>query len=271
MKWILALFVTLMAASGGVVIQNARIQNATTVGAGGGGSGGGNIVADFWQTFELNADCTASELDKSDGVAGANWDTTVDSQAKLNCHDTAASKAPLSTINSSADSGTHGLSVDLSGSAAARIVFFSPAMHDNASVGFWFHTPSGFGNGDIMNMFIMRDYSASYTATLYWGALDGNATRSFDWSTGGSGRIATSANTWYWVTLQYVRNATCSLSIYDASGNQVGASSTHASFGDFQIGNWDWGSISATTVAGATVMYDNLVINWTTAPFPLGP
>lgn len=32
MKWTLALFVTLMAASGGVIIQNARIQNATTLG-----------------------------------------------------------------------------------------------------------------------------------------------------------------------------------------------------------------------------------------------
>lgn len=231
--------------------------------------GVGNIAADFWMTFESNSDCSAAQLDTSDGVAGANWDTTVDSEGRLNCTSTDADYTSPWTINSTADTGTKGLSVDLAGSAAARIVFYSPSQHNSTSVGFWYRTPTGFGNFDAQQFFSCSDQAVNYTAPLNFGG-DGTSTRYINWASGGSGGIAVSAGTWYYVTMQYVRNSTSSLSVYDTSGNQVGSTSTK-SIGDFQIGRYMWGSVVATTVSGAVAYFDNLCIDWTDATFPLKP
>lgn len=220
--------------------------------------GGANIVVDMWMTFELNADCTALELDKSDGVAGANW-VAADSQSKLNCTSTAATKATLSTVNGSADAGTKGLVIDLSGSAGSYVTFTSPTPHDNVSVGFWWQSPADAGSH--FQYFIEIGGELIY----FFGG-----TGIVNWNSGSSGSIAVLQSTWYWVTIKTIRNGTASLALYDTAGVQVGSTSTK-SWANVQTQVFSFGSLFGAGSAGGISYIDNIVMDWTNATFPLGP
>jgi hypothetical protein len=176
-----------------------------------------------------------------------------------------------STVNGTTDSGTKGLKVVLDGASAARMTFNSPTSHDNASVGFWYYTPS-FGNFDYVNFFKFSDTGLNWNSGVGFGNGAGTANRYIDWLSGGSVAIQVSASTWYWIALQYNRNATCNLRVYDTSGSQVGSTSTHSSFGNFSVQRYQFGAVIAAGAAANSYEYiDNIVIDWTDATYPLGP
>jgi hypothetical protein len=228
-----------------------------------------NITADFWMTFESNADCTATELDKSDGVAGANWDATLDTESKLTCTSTSADYLLTTKVNSTSDTGTKGMLVDLSGSATAAIVWYQPSARTSYSTGFWYKTPSqqNFNWTAFHNTSNTDGTSYAVGCGDVYGAGGGAFVIGF--AGVGSG-ITVSANTSYWVTVKWVRNGTCSLAVYtdDVGTSQVGSTITRTA-ADFSFQYSRWGCIGAYTVAGATSHIDNIVMDWTDATFPL--
>lgn len=231
-------------------------------------SGGENIAADFHQTFELNSDNSAAQLDLSDGVAGANFDTTVDSESKLNCTSTSATKSMTSTVNGSTVTTTKGMAVTMDGASASYITFYLPSTQASISMGFWFYTPAQ-QNFNAFTFCRLFDTDGTATSILYGdpGADGGGATNiKFGSNTS---LIAVSAGTWYWVTMQMVRNGTSSLSVYtdDTGATQVGATKTITS-ANFDWQYIRWGAVGAYGVA-TTAYFDNLLIDWTDATFPL--
>jgi len=88
----------------------------------------------------------------------------------------------------------------------------------------------------------------------------------------GAVHIETTTNVWYWVTGRKVRNGTCSLAVFNATTlEQVGSTSTIA-HGDQNSSEFFFGRTDGHGDGPSRhIHWDDLVIDWTTASFPLMP
>jgi hypothetical protein len=229
-------------------------------------AGAKNITADFWMTFESNSDCTVTELDKSDGVAGAHWDDLVDTQSKMNCVSTSATKNLTSTVNSTTVTGTKGLAIDYSATATTAVKYYFPASTNSFSIGFWYYTPTQQNYNNVALFYAINSDSAVF-ATLYGDVgADGGGSTKIKFGTSTSYITVTTA-TWYWVTAQFVKNSTCTINIYtdDIGTSLVGTTSFSAT--DFAFIGINLGT-AAYSVA-TTGYYDNILMDTINATFPL--
>jgi hypothetical protein len=80
-------------------------------------------------------------------------------------------------------------------------------------------------------------------------------------------------NAWYKITIQAVQNGTHSMSVYDASGAQVGSTITHAASGNFApVGAYFGDSHgSAGTTTSNFYYFDNFQVDYVNGTFPLLP
>jgi hypothetical protein len=88
---------------------------------------------------------------------------------------------------------------------------------------------------------------------------------------GGNGATVTlpSAGALYYVTIQYVRNGTSAMNIYETSTWTLIGSSTHAT-GDYAATHFDLGKTgSETGTNGAYYLFDDLKIDYVSGNFPL--
>jgi hypothetical protein len=83
--------------------------------------------------------------------------------------------------------------------------------------------------------------------------------------------IPVADNTWYWCTVKWVEKGTGSFSVYDTSLNLVGTVNftNHTRFPvqSILLGN----SQTTTGASGTTAYFDNLIVDYTHASFPLLP
>ena len=247
---------------GGQMQMGGRFQMGYSAASGGGGA---NIVADFWQTFEF-ATLTTGNLDANDNIGTGTW-TITDAGSSLSIS-TSGSQHTTSTVNGTADTGTRGMAINCTAAATARIEYDSATTHSDLTMSCWYFTPT-IGNFDSDEFMGILGGSSHYAS---FGQGGGTTTRYIQWLAAGSGTITVTAGQWYWVTMQLSQAGTCSLSVYNASGTQVGSTITKAATG-IAMDQFVWGAILAPSASGAspTAYLDNCVIDWTHNTFPLGP
>lgn len=89
---------------------------------------------------------------------------------------------------------------------------------------------------------------------------------------GDSAGITVQASKWYWVTLQYVQGGTHSLALYDADTlAQVGSLQQKAATGSFAPVGFAFGQTHNTTAGTGPYYFDNIIVDYVDAIFPLLP
>lgn len=223
-------------------------------------SSAANMTVDFWQDYEFNATVDATALAAHDHVVDGTWSVT-DSLTQLSTN-TSAQKATISTINGSSSAGTYGLKLSGVNVAASYIRYDPASAKTSMSMGFWFYATSS-----AIDYRVEFIYIDPLGQEVFFDRSSG--VYRFYWTAGTATAITFSPDTWYWVTIKYVKNGTGQLRLYDTSGVQVGSETT-TSISNSNMGQFYFGQLSATAISG-TVYTDNWVIDWTTATYPLGP
>ncbi len=224
---------------------------------------GGNIVANVWQDFEISA-ITQAQLEAHDH-SSLTWASPVNTGGTFSIS-SSGEQATLSTVGGSADTGTSGIAVDMTKTASDYMNCAGMGTLTTISFGMWVKTPSASlaGNREIIRV---------HTGGSIIIAINYN-TRDFVLNNGtviGSAVNTLSLSTWYWVTGLAVKNGTCKLRIYDSAGALVGSEKTTTGANTNIDALWV-GSASVAPTAGTGTMYwDDLVIDSSTAVFPLGP
>lgn len=226
-----------------------------------------NITVDLWSPMETASPSAATLKGAASGgsVAASAWATTGTPVTSAS-----AQKAlPLSTINSTATTGTYGyvgnhntpayFTIDLNTYPTTQSVGFMLQVTTLSSG--TYTNPWVFGEttapGSSIVSLRVENNAGTYTAYLFNGG-------------GTSGTVTISAATWYWVTIKAVQSGTCTLAIYNGtSGAQIGSNQTLAGSAN-QPYYHNIGGIASTSGTGDTYI-DNFVIDKTTATFPLGP
>lgn len=232
-------------------------------------AGGSNITADLWQTFE-NATLNATNLDATDNCATGTW-TVTDASSKLSVIGGAES-ATVSTVNSTADTGTLGLSYSLSGGAVAYLDYAPATAKNDITVGFWYTTatPAGWDAGPTF--FVCWD-DANGSALLVRDERDGgDSTRQLTFVSGTTVKFTTGITnaTKYWISVRFVRNGTGKISIYNSSGVQQG-STTDITCNNYEVTRMFFGSGITITTQAQSVYFDDIVMNWTAPSNIIGP
>ena len=237
-----------------------------------GGAACDSITANMWQTFEFSdpADAAswATPLAANDNVADGAW-SVVDASNKL-AISTDGETALLSCPGAVADTGTRGIAFDVSGGLVAYIRYIPASAKDAVSFGWWYKTPNMTGN-TYSNVRMFDVYGTSAMITRIRTNTGGDADNPLIIAdVGGDTTGITVANsTWYWITYDFVRNGTCTISVYDTAGALVDSNSGTAV--DQPASEWFWGQVDAYSDITTTAYYDDLVADWTDQTFPLGP
>jgi len=225
---------------------------------------GASFAADIWETYELAA-VTAAELQANDNNASATW-TVTDASGYLSTS-TSAEKATLSQVNNTSDTGTLGIRRVYTTTTTGFFTLNFGADKNNASIGFWYQ----FSVNPSNNHCLIRGQNNSGSDALDAIFLR-SSTRYIGWgTTGNNNGAALTAGTWYWITIQYNRNATSYLRVYTDAGVQVGSEAT-ATAPNVTLRRLYPFNYNNETSEGSMVSYmDDLVIDYTDATFPLGP
>lgn len=222
-----------------------------------------NTTADLWQTFEFT-DPTVANLTANDNTSTGTWltnDNTV-----LISTSTTGERALLGTVNGSADTGhTRGLlkshtandtanvQFDLGGSAVATI---------SAGVWFKFVGPTPNVNKTIF------DFSNS-GGEIIEVAMEGT-TKMVGFSGGSNNGVALVSGNFYWITAKVTQNATSYVRVYDTTGALVGTE-VSATAGNQTIRYISLGDTLNETADNSILTYwDDFVLDWTDATYPLG-
>lgn len=186
-----------------------------------GGGGGGNITAHLWQDYEGALD--ASGLAANDNFTGGTWTVTGAGSSV----GSSAQKAPWFTINTTTDTGSQGLIYD-NNTGSGSIQFEPPNYPTTTNVFFMLRltaqtdsaTDAIFAWGETSttdNICRLTQTRSGSTYTLKLQAGSTGAT---------SSDVTVSINTWYGISVQIVRNGTCSLRVYTDTGTLVGSEVT---------------------------------------------
>jgi hypothetical protein len=182
--------------------------------------------------------------------------TETDTGSIVTIPDTAQHYAGSASMGVAAASGANGY------------IEYTPGV-DNSSIGFWYRTSSlanwqwgptfvVFGHAAMNRIICVADH---YAGTRYLVVQWGSAPHATD-------SIACANNTWYWVTIQYNRNTTSYVRVYNTAGEQV-ASVSH-SLADYSADYQPyirWGVVSSDVIN--SVYFDDAVVDKTDATFPI--
>lgn len=245
-------------------LRNGEFRSNTNAVAGG---GGGGFTADMWQTFEFSAAAgavTAVLLDGTDNITGGTWVVT-DTGSKLS---TSASgeQAMVSQVNSTTDTGTLGLARSLSGGTAASVQYQFAAAKTTFSIGFWLKTVAlgSFSTGyEVLNI---KDNTGAVGNADGVGQLrnQGDGHQQIEYH--GGGDFVITEGTIYWITVQWVKNATSTIKIYSTAGSLLHTGTWTGFNGDAVCFNL----FGDTANHAVTAYVDDVVVNFT-GTFPLGP
>jgi hypothetical protein len=233
-----------------------------------------SITVDLWQTFELTS-VTAAQLALNDNCASGDW-TVNDASAFLSVT-AGAERATLEQINSTSDTGSKGLQYsNTANNTTGNIQYDFAAGHDNISFGFWFQISTEFiGSYKEHDLLVIKNVfgnGESYVKIAVNNATDLEIVP-FNPDNGYGSHVHISDDTWYWITVKHVRNDKLYLRVYDTSGAQVESEVSIALSADRASEWFSFGSYIGTDGAhfNETLLFDDLIVDWTDATFPLGP
>jgi hypothetical protein len=226
------------------------------------------IPYDMYIDFEhdtVGAAMNATELAASShGAAGA-W-SVLDPSNLLTTQ--SAAQEPSNALTG--DTGNRGMAYSLANGGAGNIQWSLPASQSTFSFGLWYKTgqPGPWVEGP-------------HLVTLYnWGA--GNLLRlSDERSSGNNARqirvspldnaVTVTDNTWYWLTMKWTQHGAGTFNVYDTSFNLVGSVNFTDTFNSpaqaILLGN----TSPTPGQPGITTYYDDFIIDYTDANFPLLP
>lgn len=240
------------------------IVNSFTVNSGGGA--GPTITADLWQTFS-NATLDTTNLAAEDSIADGTW-SIVDSATRLS-NSTSGQQAFTSTVNSTTDTSTRGLAMDVSGTEQSSIgyVWNTAQTAGPVSFGMWVKTPTSCP-GEAVIEFFSTNGNSDYVMKV--GIYNDGANLTFRVRGDGSWTdTATISNsTWYRIEIVSQSSSTCTFKLFSAANSQIGSTISVTGYDTTQI---SFGIGTGPHVAGTGIMYfDNLVAK-TNSSAALGP
>lgn len=229
-----------------------------------------DLTVNVWQDFELDT-LNGTNLDGRDHfVTTGVWSVT-DASTKLSTS-TTGEKACTATFGGVSDTGTRGLKYDSAGGAQAYLSFGHPAQRTQMSWGFWFKIVGAAFFSSFSEYDLCRNSTDLGTLpSLIKVVDDTNETRFhlFVPSTYSAG-IPIQENTWYWVTGKHVKNGTVVASLYNDSGVQVGVEQSIA-VGNENLTEFLFGVFAGGPDVASSIYFDDLIMDWTNATYPLGP
>lgn len=228
-----------------------------------------NVTVDMWQTFEFTNPTTAN-LDANDNTSTGAWITN-DSSLLISIS-TSGERALFGTINGSTDTGhTRGLLKSYTANDFAYVQYDLGAGNTKStiSVGAWVKYVGTTLNVD-KTLFEVASASTVVASVVIRGNLIGPAKR-VGFLNGTDTTTALTSDVFYWVTAQITRNGTCYVKVYDTTGTLVGTEAT-VTGADQAIRYVSLGKITSDTADNSVLVYwDDFVIDWTDATYPLGP
>jgi hypothetical protein len=219
-----------------------------------------SITVDYWQKFD------ASDFLSSMPTGG--W-SKVDDSSRFSM-DSSAKYTTRSCPGGVADStDTYGLKYSGSGDEAS-VKYALGGNKTSVSIGFWFYTPAGFSTDSETDIGIFRSTNYDIIRITYIDISGVEGLRIH--SAGSYSSVVTLSNsTWYWVTVKQIAGETDSMEIYNTSGAKVGDTVT-CTDNNYEQVNAIWlGPSGYATAQTYFIYYDDLIIDFTDATFPLGP
>jgi hypothetical protein len=237
-----------------------------------------NLTVDVWEDFDI-ASLTTGNLDTNDHATGQTW--TLTNPSSLLSVSTSGETPMLSTVNGqSGTGGTKGLSYNCNATGIAGYAQCAfPAAKNSVSFGFWFQYPASF-NGTFTEHDILQVETTLGNKNVYIKLADGNlgtniqSIHIFNPTDNYSPGIAVSPVTWYWISVQYLTNIASTgmkVRVFNSVGTQVGIENTRGTAADSGVVNCKIGSQIGGAAFVGTMYYDDLVIDYTNAVYPLGP
>lgn len=235
-----------------------------------------DITADLWQDFDFTT-LNTTNLAANDHASVGTW-TITDPDTRLSTS-TSGEKISTGLISGNSDSGgTRGMAM-VAPTAGDNTHITYEFSEDKATVsfGFWYMFPADFIGSDdehdilyVENAFGENELYVKQTDHTGRGGhlylYSGEAGYSTAIQIGGS------PDTWFWVTARLETGGSNRLRVYDASGVQVGSEQTrtaHATEPSYQVSLGS--AVGALAGHTGSVYFDDFVMDWADATFPLGP
>jgi hypothetical protein len=247
------------------------VPSASSVGTGSGSGGGFPWIAyDMWLDFEqdtLGARMSAKELANSTHGVKGSWELS-------NIHDlcTTQSDAEDPGHGATGDTGTRGMACNLGPGGEGYIQWNLPSNKSSLSFGIWYKTeqPGRFVEGPhfitLYNFAFGPMLRLSDERSAVTNARQVRISPLDNLAIGGI-----SDNTWYWFTMRWVQHGAGRASVYDADLNLVDTVDFTDPFDSpaqaVLLGN----SIAEPGQSGQTIYFDDLIVDYTHANFPLLP
>lgn len=213
---------------------------------------------------------------EQDGVAASDFDAHDHGNGSVTVVDTAGSLRISTSGEQSSwpggvvESGTRGLAVTLTNGVDAYFNSgFAAPGYSNISVGFWMYAKS-YPSNDSMTVFSMVNTNGSTVIGVSWSRSSGNNTIGFQNSYSAT-NISISADGWYWITAGYARSNLCSFAVYHLDGTQVSSTVSLTDVQGYYISSVKLGAVNSPDNNATTLYWDDLMIDYSTATFPLGP
>ena len=222
---------------------------------------------DLWIDFEsdtVGSTITAAQLAQSSHGATGSWSagsTLMTAQT--------ASQDP-------GDPGTRGMQYSSTSGAKGSVTYSLPVSKSTVSIGLWYKTGASYAYAEGPHF--MTFYNEAYGDLMRLAdERDGVDNQrqirvSPDNSGGTTGRITgLSDNTWYWVTMKFVKGATGNFSVYNTALQLLGAT-TYTDTSNQIVNSILLGNSQLTSPADSyKVSFDDFVMDSTNANFPLMP
>jgi hypothetical protein len=232
-----------------------------------GGTAPASITVDMWQDFEFDGSITAASLNSNDHTSAGSWSVSADQSPVWTT--TSDEKTTTSSINSTADTGTRGMRRSFTNAATSYVQYNLPSTKTNISVGFWWRapdTPSWAGGNKIVYA-----YPVATVKFTQQGAASQPKILLAAGGTDGTVSSALTPNNWYWITAKFVRNGTCSCTVYDSAGAAIATQPGDVTGLNNAIENTLIGDNNAHIAANTFSSIDDVVVDYTDATYPLGP
>src|SRR3954469_19089149 len=223
---------------------------------------------DMWVDFEQGVPATtitATQLANSTHGAPGTWIT---SSCGALCSTQSAGEDPGHAATG--DHGTRGMAYNLANGSEAFVQWNLPVTSTSLSFGMWYRTGapaawtegphfitlSNFAFGNMLRLSDERS-SADNSRVIRVSPLDNT--------------VIVQDNTWYWVTMKWTQHGAGSFSVYDTSLHLVGTTN-FVDTGNVPAHAILLGNSSGTPgEPGETTYFDDLVVDYTHAAFPLLP
>lgn len=164
--------------------------------------------------------------------------------------------------------GAAGMSVNLNSVTTSPYILFDGSSYNAVRLGFWYRTGANYANFLGMEGLFSVASAGSWEMTIGEGKDAGSNNRQISLRIVGTTIVNVSCadSTWYWFAVNYNRNSTSYIRVYNAEGellDDVSGSVNDATPAYINLGgSTPFGFI---TQSGATVYYDSYVIDHTSS------